>query len=177
MVCEADENMDAGRQYWAVSDEDVRREFPGAIRSRTAKAAVVWFTPLFLFELCMAFHKGLNARGLRRHIAAVYSASVLAAQVLHHREGMAPYSFSWVLGAFLGNKALRAVVLKGFSAFVDARVELMRRRQFAYNSQGIWKFRRFDFVSCVKIGTETKSKQRNFQMVSDTMGTVDWPKI
>ena len=129
--------QDASKAYWVVSDGDIRREFPGAICCRTDKKATVWMTPLFLFEVCMSFHECLNARELRRRLASLYSSYALAEQVRAERAGVAPYSFAWAVAALPGNGILRQIVLKGFTGFIDARVRVMRRRQLAYNSQGI----------------------------------------
>ena len=69
----------------------------------------------------------------------MYSANALAEQVRQAREGSAPYSFTWALSAIPTNFAIRTVVMRGFviSFFVRARVAIMRRRQLAYNGQGI----------------------------------------
>ena len=127
----------ASQSYWTVSDDDIRREFPGAICSRKIKKSPVWMTPFFLFEVCMSFHECLNARELRRRLASLYSSHALAEQVRAEREGVAPYSFAWAVASIPDNSILREIVLKGFTGFIDARVRVMRRRQLAYNSQGI----------------------------------------
>ena len=127
----------ASRQHWQVTDDDIRREFPGAICCRKSKKAPVWMTPLFLFEVCMGFHECLNARELRRQLARIYSTNALSEQVRIEREGGAPYDFAWAVASLPGNGILREIVLKGFMGFIDARVRVMRRRQLAYNSQGI----------------------------------------
>ena len=67
----------------------------------------------------------------------MYSANALAEQVRQAREGSAPYSFTWALSALPHNFVICTVVMRGFSFFVTARVAIMRRRQFAYNGQGI----------------------------------------
>ena len=92
---------------------------------------------MFLFEVCLGFHECLNARELRRQLARIYSTNALSEQVRMEREGAAPYDFAWAVASLPGNGILREIVLKGFMGFIDARVRVMRRRQLAYNSQGI----------------------------------------
>ena len=83
--------------YWVVSDDDLRREFPGLLVFRATRAAPVYMTPLFFSEMCQMFYGLLNSRELRRHIAALYTANALAEQVRQHRVGTAPYSCVWCL--------------------------------------------------------------------------------
>lgn len=70
-------------------------------------------------------------------MASIYAANALAWQVRQHNKQAAPYSLAWALGALPKSKALRPLILKVFSTFVRARVRVMRRRQIAYNSQGL----------------------------------------
>ena len=125
------------KQYWAVVDEDIRRVFPGVIICRPARSRVVYMTPMFLLEVCQQFYGCINARQLRRQLAAVYSASALALQCRQHRSGHAPYSLAWQISALPRNRALRAVVLRGFSSFLIARARAVRRLQLLYNGQGL----------------------------------------
>ena len=100
-------NHEAPKNYWKVSDDDIRREFPGAICCRADRRAPVWMTPVFLFEMCMTFHECLNARELRRRLASLYSSHALAEQVRAEREGVAPYSFAWAVASIPGNHILQ----------------------------------------------------------------------
>ena len=85
----------------------------------------------------MIFHECLNARERRRRLASLFSSHALAEQVRVEREGVAHYSFAWAVASIPDSSMLREIVLKGFTGFIDARVRVMRRRQLAYNSQGI----------------------------------------
>ena len=124
-------------KYWTVGDDDVRRVFPDALVFRPEREAPVWVTPLFVLELCTIFYEHLNARETRRQLASIYAANALAWQVRQHSKQASPYSLAWALGTLPKSKALRPLIRKVFSTFVRARVRVMRRRQIAYNSQGL----------------------------------------
>ena len=89
--------------YRAVSDDDVRQAFPGALVCRPPRCKAVWMTPLFVLELCQAFYENLRARQLRLHIAPLYSSDALAEQLRLAHDGLAPYSFTWALAAIPDN--------------------------------------------------------------------------
>jgi len=125
-------------QYWSVADDDnMQRAFPGVLKCSHRHYTTAWMTPLFVLETLQSFYESFNARWIRRHLTAIHSASALAFQLRMERSGTAPYSFAWALQAVPNNKVLRVVVLRAFNSFVGARVRIMRRRQLAYNSQGI----------------------------------------
>jgi hypothetical protein len=78
------QHSDSGgpRNYWTVSDDDIRREFPGAVVCNVARKKKLWITPTCLLELCQMFYEQFNGRGLKRQLAAYYSANAMAEQVL-----------------------------------------------------------------------------------------------
>ena len=92
---------------------------------------------MVLTELCQQFRDALSSRAIRRHRASLYASAALTEQCRLHNAGAAPYSFAWILRALPDNKVLQRVVLRGFAGFVQARVRIMRRRQLAYNGQGL----------------------------------------
>ena len=102
-----------------------------------ASQAPVWMTPQFLMELCTLFYESLNARQVRRQLAATYSSNALAEQLRQRRADTAPYSLSWALTYLPSAKQLRPLILKVFSSFAKARTRIMRRHQLAYNAQGL----------------------------------------
>ena len=110
--------------YWAVSDDDIRRAFPNAVVYKPAKQAPVWATAQFIMELCTLFYEALNARQVRRQVAAIYSANALAEQLRQHRGGTAPYCMSWVLAAIPKSRQIRPLLCKVFAAFVQSGSEL-----------------------------------------------------
>ena len=114
-------------KYWSVTDADIRRKFPQALVCKAPKQAAVWMTPLVLMELCQAFYGALNVRQVRRHLAALYSSNALAHQTRMHVANLQPYSFAWQMQALPTNHALHAVILRGFSSFIRARVSTMSR--------------------------------------------------
>ena len=132
--------------YWSVEDDDIRRAFPTAVVYRPSKQAPIWCTAQFIMELCTLFYETLNARQVRRQIAAIYTANALAEQLRQQRDGTAPYVMSWVLAAVPNCKQLRPLIYKAFAAFVQARVRIMRRRQMAYNAQGLRHDGNFDLA-------------------------------
>ena len=99
--------------------------------------APVWMTARFLMEICTLFYENLNARQVRRQLAATYSANALAEQLRQSRSDTAPYSLSWALTALPKSRQLRPLILKVFASFVVASARIMRRRQIAYNAQGL----------------------------------------
>ena len=129
-----------------MTDEDIRRVFPNAVVYRPPKQAPVWFIAQFVMELYTRFYESLNARQVRRRVAAIYSGNALAEQLRQRRDGTAPYAMSWVLAAIPQSRQLRPIVCKAFAAFVQARVDIMRRRQMAYNAQGLRHDGNFDLA-------------------------------
>ena len=53
-----------------------------------------WLTSRFLLEACLIFYENINARHVRRQLASIFSASVLASAASQEARGVAP----WTLG-------------------------------------------------------------------------------
>ena len=96
----------------------------------------MYFTAPFFFQLCQSFYEAFNARQVRRDIAKLFSAAVLA-EIPWAKSMVSPLSLAWYLPALPPPCALRSFFLKGFSGFVKERVQVMKQRQFVYNGQGL----------------------------------------
>ena len=120
-----------------VLASDVLGMFDDALSYRSAKHGTVFMTRAFLLHLLSLFYETFNSRDVRRRLADVYAANALGLCKRHEQQGFSPYSLAWQLQAIPDSQLLRRVVMDGLRHFVAGRVEVMRRRQFVYNAQGL----------------------------------------
>ncbi len=116
---------------------DVQVHFPGTIAYHEQKRGTVYMTHAFLVHLLSIMYETLNSRDARRRLADVYAANALGLVRRHDRESLSPYSLAWQLQAIPDSAVLRLVMSRGLRHFVKARVQVMKRRQFVYNAQGL----------------------------------------
>ncbi len=110
--------------YFAVTDEDVKREFPNTLITRTAKGRKVYMTPLFVLEMLQSFYADLNARHVRRHMCALVASHTLSMASAAHQSSQVPYSMAWQLTAMPSNKAL-AIQMSALVHVCDSLIVLV----------------------------------------------------
>ena len=103
---------------------------------QTKKNGQLLVTGRFLFHLLLSFYEDLNLHALRRKIADLYSANLLAmAASLPGTDVML-----WTMSSIPHTPALKALIFHFFRIFVEKRVQLMVDQQILFNGQGL----RFD---------------------------------
>ena len=91
--------------------------------------------PAFLIVAIQNFYEVLNARALRRRLCDLYVSSTLAFQG-------SVSALGWFT-AVPSPRALRSMVTRALSYFLEAAVERMQQLQFVYNGQGLRGGRQF----------------------------------
>ena len=68
---------EAFQEYFAVTDDEIRREFPTVLICREERKATMYLTPRFFFEMAQRLYECFNSREVRRHMVSLYAANAL----------------------------------------------------------------------------------------------------
>jgi hypothetical protein len=111
-------------------------------------------TSLFFLEMSQLFYETFNSRQVLRQLAAMYSATALAAALGMEYRGTSPNSWAWQVAALPRNPSIRAALLRGLTSIVQARVSVMQRRQIIFNSKGIRCDGNWDLAKIMTVGPD-----------------------
>jgi len=174
------------RRDFTVTTDDLQRTYQAIVIPRCGKdrRRAVYVTPAIVEQVVRDLYETFNLKETRRRLFNFYVSLVS----MPHAGLAGPQSLCEVCDAVPKRQELQAMLRRALVNFLEARVAVLRRRQFLYNGQGIRHDGNYGLAK--RIITDKRRGRRPFTVVLGFCGvdgsllepvvareTEDWPDI